>query len=422
MQWGNSFSLKRFRQVLGIKKLDKTAADIYETRNDYQRFNQKLHMFYQPFWKKSLEDINDANRLKNCVNMVEKNLKGYSIFDWAFMKSSEANLKATYTKLCAPNKGGTTWKNLETSLTPKSSKLESSIEKVTDIVKMMAGFYGADQVGVCKLDRRWVYSHYLDTETNSQHPIVFSDEPGFENVTSPTQLTDGTQIIPKDMKYVIVFIHEMNRLGISTAPSLSARATVFSTYSKMVNTVSSMAEFIRALGYNAIPCINDTAISIPMAIDAGLGQLGRNSKLINPLFGPRCRISKVITNLPLLPDKPIDFGVTEFCNVCKKCAEYCPVDAIPYGDRSYVPEGEYSQNAVLQWQLDHERCREYWAKTGANCGICIRCCPYNRETNFQHWFLTSLASITPKFNNIIVKIDDALGRGKRVSSDKIWNK
>jgi hypothetical protein len=35
----------------------------------------------------------------------------------------------------------------------------------------------------------------------------------------------------------------------------------------------SMARFIQELGYHAMPSGNDTALSIPMAVDAGLSNL-----------------------------------------------------------------------------------------------------------------------------------------------------
>ena len=177
------------------------------------------------------------------------------------------------------------------------------------------------------------------------------------------------------MKYVIVFIHEMNRDGISMAPTLFAHATTRTTYSKIAFITASMAEFLRGLGYNAIASANETALNTPLAIDAGLGQLSRQAKLINPTYGPRCRISKVFTDMPLFTDRPIDFGVTRFCSTCLKCARACPRHCIPTGPPSYEPKGDYSHDAVLQWQLDHMKCREYFTAVGTNCGLCLVACP-----------------------------------------------
>ncbi len=56
-------------------------------------------------------------------------------------------------------------------------------------------------------------------------------------------------------------------------------------YSKMAFTAGLRAQFIRNLGYKAISSGNDTACSVPIAIDAGLGELSRMGFLITPEFG-----------------------------------------------------------------------------------------------------------------------------------------
>jgi len=119
------------------------------------------------------------------------------------------------------------------------------------------------------------------------------------------------------------------------------------------------ARFIRGLGYKAIPCGNDTALSIPLAIDAGLGELGRNGLLITPEFGPRVRLSKVFTDLSLVPDEPIEFGVVEFCEKCETCARYCPSQAIIYGERTTQPHNISNNMAgQLKWPVNVDRC--FW--------------------------------------------------------------
>ena len=119
-------------------------------------------------------------------------------------------------------------------------------------------------------------------------------------------------------------LHEMDYTLMRTAPAYGESAATGRGYSTMAYMASSVAHFIRDLGYEAIPSGNDTALSIPMAVDAGLGELGRHGLLIAPRFGPRVRISKVLTNLPLVADKPIEIGVREMCAVCGKCARVCP--------------------------------------------------------------------------------------------------
>jgi len=72
----------------------------------------------------------------------------------------------------------------------------------------------------------------------------------------------------------------------------------------------------------------------PIAEDAGLGTIGRIGLLITPELGPRVRLSVVTTDLPIIIDKKKkDNSVIEFCTKCKKCAEVCPTEAIPFDEQ-----------------------------------------------------------------------------------------
>jgi epoxyqueuosine reductase len=129
----------------------------------------------------------------------------------------------------------------------------------------------------------------------------------------------------------------MDYTAIRCSPTSPSSAATGLGYSKMAFIAGLLAHYIRGLGYKAIACGNDTACSIPIAIDAGLGELARNGLLITPTFGPRVRLAKVFTDLPLMPDKPIEFGVGDFCMMCEKCAKKCPSQSIRYGKPTDKP-------------------------------------------------------------------------------------
>ncbi len=61
------------------------------------------------------------------------------------------------------------------------------------------------------------------------------------------------------------------------------------------------------------------------AEEAGLGRIGLNRLLITKRFGAHVRITGVITNASLKPDKKLD---EEICDKCGLCMEACPVGAI----------------------------------------------------------------------------------------------
>ena len=227
------------------------------------------------------------------------------------------------------------------------------VSEITGLVKRAARFFGADLVGVAELDRRWLYAN----RRRDLEPIVF----------------------PEGVRHAVVMALEMDGLAIATSPECPAAAATGLVYSRMAFAASSLAEFIRNLGYAAIPSGNDTGLSIPLAVDAGPGQLGRNGLLITPGFGPRVRICKVYTDLPLEPDRPVDFGVTEFCMGCRLCAEACEVDAISFErEPGWEPACKSSNPGARKWYVDGERCYVYWCDNGTDCSTCISVCPYNR--------------------------------------------
>jgi epoxyqueuosine reductase QueG len=134
-----------------------------------------------------------------------------------------------------------------------------------------------------------------------------------------------------------------------------------------------LASTIRRLGYAARAHVdaNYRVIAPLVAWDAGLGEFGRMGLLMTPALGPRVRLGVVTTDLPLESDgRQRDASVLDFCQICNKCAENCPVRAIPFGEREET-------DGVLRWRIDHETCYRYWCVVGTDCARCMAVCPYS---------------------------------------------
>jgi len=237
----------------------------------------------------------------------------------------------------------------------------------------------------------------------------------------PRYLEDGTLAIPETMNKVIVLAFEEDFDGIEAAPTHLTVAATQDGYSKMAITGGSLAQFIRKLGYNAIPCGNNTGASVPMAIQAGLGEGSRSGMLITPKYGPRVRIAKVITDMPLANDTPIKFGVEEFCKACKKCAELCPSQAIPHEDKSMEASTISSNSGVLKWSADAEKCWSSWVANGSGCGVCIRVCPFNKPESWLHDVTRiMIGAKSGPIDSLLVNLDDAGGYGKEEPNMVFW--
>jgi len=230
-------------------------------------------------------------------------------------------------------------------------------EEATRDIKRVARFFGVGALGICAYDERWMYKSIYSRATGESKPPE----------------------IPSDLPYVIVTGVPMDRDLIRTVPSALAGAATGLGYSHETVAVVTLAQFIRNLGYRAFASLNDSALSVPLGLQAGLGEAGRNGSLISEEYGPRFRISKIFTDVPLVVDKPKNLGVTRFCGICDRCAKACPPKAIPHDEPSTTIHSKSNIKGVKKWTSIAEKCFRFWASQNTDCIICIRVCPYNRD-------------------------------------------
>ena len=197
-------------------------------------------------------------------------------------------------------------------------------------------------------------------------------------------------------------------------------------YLRGAETAGVMAEFLRSQGVSARPQTNADSdlLHIPLVLLAGLGELSRIGELAwSPFVGPRFKSVVLTTDLPLAPDKPIDFGLQYFCSRCLKCARECPVNAIPFGDKVVF-------NGYEMWKPDVERCARYrfTNQKGSACGRCLKTCPLNKvvsaDGSWLHRAGTWLGIRALWLKAILVPIavypDDVLGFGWRNPIKRWW--
>jgi ferredoxin len=228
--------------------------------------------------------------------------------------------------------------------------------QMTPFIKSLARYYGAYTVGITELRPYHVYSHIGRGSGKYGAPITL------------------------DHRYAIAFTVEMDRAMMGATPEASGVMESARQYVEAARVALQLGYFIRWLGYPARAHIdgNYRVIAPLVARDAGLGEIGRMGLLMTPELGPRVRLGVVTTDLPLIPDQRDDnTSVLDFCRICQKCAEACPGQSIPFGDREEI-------DGALRWRINAESCFRYWNRIGTDCGRCVAVCPYSHPNNPAH--------------------------------------
>ena len=172
---------------------------------------------------------------------------------------------------------------------------EPSGEDVTQSIRDMARELGYSEVGFTRFDRRYVYKARQDD-------------------------------VRRGLPNAICLALEQEHSATQTLPSIEAEVAQGATYRRQAELVKDLVAHINTLGYRAQVSGPTWQFGpmIPMFVDAGLGQLGVNGQLLSPHFGSRARLQIIITDARVTYDRPVDYGIPKFCEICQVCFMRCP--------------------------------------------------------------------------------------------------
>jgi len=110
-----------------------------------------------------------------------------------------------------------------------------------------------------------------------------------------------------------------------------------------------------------------------LAARAGLGFIGKNRMLINPVLGPSVWLGELVTDLEL----ERDHAASGSCGTCRACLDACPTGAL-------ATDSLDARKCISYLTIEHkgEIPREYAAKIGQRlfgCDECTLACPFYKN-------------------------------------------
>ncbi len=194
-------------------------------------------------------------------------------------------------------------------------------------------------------------------------------------------MRDPHLTLPEAKAIVIVGVHEKG-LSAADAPANKlgriARSYASGHEYNLTNELEPIRNIIVEQGYQAVISpggIADSTVPLKLtAVRAGLGWQGKHSVIITGDYGSYVSWGGLITDAPLIPDKPSSKGG---CGKCRLCMDACPTGAIesPYiVNMSKCLDEILNEGGILTPEL-----MERIGHRVLSCDACLDACPFSKK-------------------------------------------
>ena len=277
---------------------------------------------------------------------------------------------------------------------PEIAPIPQDAETLTRHIKAVSYFLKADIVGTCRVPESAYYSH--DKQ--------------------------GNLIAPRFGQAVVVVMRkESGAMAASSGRDWMGDPISFQAYQHLGMVAETIANYIRRLGWEAEPqygpsFINRYSVLLPpLLLAAGIGEVSRAGIILNPYLGLGFKAAAILTDMPLVADKPIDFGLRSFCQHCRICAHNCPSGAISTGDMVMY-------NGYETWKLDTKRCASFnfTNSLGTMCNRCVKSCPWTNPPTWQHNLVRGAVIRSRLAQRVAIKAAPLLKQGEARPEEKWW--
>ncbi|HWL23390.1 MAG TPA: tRNA epoxyqueuosine(34) reductase QueG [Ureibacillus sp.] len=257
-----------------------------------------------------------------------------------------------------------------------------SIEQLQVELIDYAKSIGVDKIGFTSASPFNELKNRLKRQQELNYQSGF-EESDIEKRTEPVQLLDDAESI------IAIAIAYPSKMEDAPAGKKGARRGIFARASWGIDYHVALRERLKQIEewlVERVPDVKfksmvDTGELVDRAVAerAGIGWSGKNCSIITPEFGSYVYLGEMITNIPFVPDSPIE----NECGDCTLCLDVCPTGAL-------VEPGQLNAKSCVAFltQTKDFLPDEFRAKIGNRiygCDTCQTVCPKNKgKINWIH--------------------------------------
>ena len=214
--------------------------------------------------------------------------------------------------------------------------------------------------------------------------VGFAQIEGLYNMDESASGAEPRPMPPMGVSIALAIPREVV-LGIRERPTPAYENAYHILNDKLDALATYCAKALQQLGYFALPqtvaAVEEFGVyttRMPhktVAVQAGLGWIGKSALLVTPQYGSAVRLTSVLTDAPLAAGSPID----NRCGACMRCHDACPGHAITGRLWDATHERDWVFDALACRKAARERAWNELHHQITLCGKCIEICPYTQR-------------------------------------------